>query len=60
MIDRRLILIAAIIIILISIVTIYLAPSDTIIPIPNPDENSTRNNDDNISTPQGGLSQDSP
>jgi len=60
MVDRRLILIAAIIIILISVVTIYLAPSDTIIPIPNPDENSTRNNDDNITTPQGGLSQDSP
>ncbi|MGC1135615.1 MAG: hypothetical protein WA941_22510 [Nitrososphaeraceae archaeon] len=60
MVDRRLILIAAIIIILISIVTIYLAPSDTIIPIPNPDENSTRNDDDKISTPQGGLSQDSP
>jgi len=60
MVDRRLILIAAIIIILISVVTIYLAPSDTIIPIPNPDENSTRNDDDKISTPQGGLSQDSP
>jgi len=60
MVDRRLILIAAIIIILISIVTIYLSPSDTIIPIPNPDENSTRNDDDKISTPQGGLSQDSP
>ena len=61
MVDRRLILIAAIIIILVSVVTIYLAPSDTIIPIPNPDENSRRNDDDdNISMPQGGLSQDSP
>ena len=48
MVDRRLILIAAIIIILISVVTIYLAPSDTIIPIPNPDENSTRNDNNNI------------
>lgn len=58
--NRRLIIIAAIIIILISVVTIYLAPSDTIIPLPNPNENSTRN-DNNISTPsQGGLSQQSP
>jgi len=61
--NRRLLIIAAIIIILISVVTIYLAPSDTIIPIPNPNENSTRNdnNDINNSTPpQGGLSQQSP
>ncbi|MGH9978826.1 MAG: hypothetical protein ACRD8Z_23780, partial [Nitrososphaeraceae archaeon] len=55
--NRRLLIIAAIIIMLISVVTIYLAPSDTIIPLPNPNENSTRN-ESNISTPnQDGLSQ---
>jgi len=60
MVSRRLLLIAAIIIILVSIVTIYLVPSDTIIPIPSPNENSTRNGN-NISTPlQGSPSQDSP
>jgi hypothetical protein len=59
--NRRLLIIAAIIIILISVVTIYLAPSETIIPIPNPDENTTRNDSDNKSAPsQGGLSQGSP
>jgi hypothetical protein len=58
--SRRLLIIAAIIMILISFVTIYLAPSDTIIPLPNPNENSTRN-ENNISTPnQGGLGQQSP
>jgi hypothetical protein len=58
--NRRLLIIAAIIIILISVVTIYLAPSDTIIPLPSPNENSTRN-ENNISIPnQGGLSQQSP
>jgi hypothetical protein len=58
--NRRLLIIAAIIIILISVVTIYLAPSDTIIPIPNPNENSTRSNN-NISTPlEGGLNQQPP
>jgi hypothetical protein len=59
--NRRLLIIAAIIIILISVVTIYLVPSETIIPIPNPDENTTRNDNDNKSVPsQGGLSQRSP
>ena len=52
--NTRLLLIAAIIIILVSVVTIYLVPSDTIIPIPSPNENSTRNGN-NINT----LSQDS-
>jgi hypothetical protein len=59
--NRRLLIIAAIIIILISVVTIYLAPSETIIPIPNPDENTTRNDNASKSAPsQGGLSQRSP
>lgn len=61
--NRRLLIIAAIIIVLISVVTIYLAPSDTIIPIPSPNENSTHNNNNDINNstpPQGGLSQQSP
>jgi len=58
--NRRLLIIAAIIIILISVVTIYLAPSDTIIPLPNPNENSTRNESTISTTNQGGLSQQSP
>jgi hypothetical protein len=56
MINRRIIIIVSIIIVLVSIVTIYLVPSDTIIPIPNPNEKSTRNNS---TPPQGGLSVDS-
>ncbi|MGA6989627.1 MAG: hypothetical protein WBL68_15895 [Nitrososphaeraceae archaeon] len=58
--NTRLLLIAAIIIILVSVVTIYLVPSDTIIPIPSPNENSTRNGN-NINTPsQDSLSQGPP
>lgn len=40
--NRRVLLIAAVtlIIILVSVITIYLTPSDTIIPIPNPNVNS--------------------
>jgi hypothetical protein len=55
--NRRLFIIAAIIIILISVFTIYLAPSETIIPIPNPDENITRYDNNNSAPSQGGLSQ---
>jgi hypothetical protein len=61
--SRQILIIAAIVIILISVVTIYLAPSETIIPIPNPDENITRNNnydDNNSASSQGGPSQQSP
>lgn len=59
--NRRLFIIAAIIIIiiiiLISVFTIYLAPSETIIPIPNPDENITHYDNNNSAPSQGGLSQ---
>jgi hypothetical protein len=60
--NRRILIIAAIIIILISVLTMYLAPSDTIIPIPNPNENTTTSsNNNNISTAtQGGFSQQLP
>jgi hypothetical protein len=60
--NRRIIIIAAIVIILISVFTMYLAPSDTIIPIPSPNENTTTsNNNNNISTAaQGGFSQQPP
>jgi hypothetical protein len=63
--NRRILIIAAIIIILISVLTMYLAPSDTIIPIPNPNENTTtssnNNNNNNISTAtQGSFSQQLP
>jgi hypothetical protein len=57
MVNRRIIIIASIIIIFVSMVTIYLAPSDTIIPILDPNENSTHNNN---SSPQGGLGIDAP
>ncbi|HZD33995.1 MAG TPA: hypothetical protein VE130_02215 [Nitrososphaeraceae archaeon] len=49
--NRRLLIIAAIII-LISVITIYLAPSDTIIPIPNPNENITDENNNISTSPQ--------
>jgi hypothetical protein len=58
--NRRILIIAAILIILISIMTIYLAPSETIIPIPDPDENATRDDNKNSVPSQGGLSQQSP
>ena len=56
--NRRILIIVAIIIVLISVITIFLAPSDTIIHIPIPDDNKTLINGSDVSKPpQSGPNQ---
>lgn len=64
--NRRILIIAAVVIVLISVFTMYLAPSDTIVPIPSPNENTTTSsnnnnkNNNNSTAAQGGLNQQLP